>query len=66
MVDLQAKHQVIEFGGRVSGPTRFLAAEYGCSVEVIEIHENLAKLGPDFKKRTGLDHLIKVIQGDFS
>lgn len=60
------KARVIDLGGGFSGSARFLAANYGWEVVVLNLSEAENQRGRKMNKEQGLDHLIEVIDGSFN
>jgi SAM-dependent methyltransferase len=49
--------RVLDVGGGLGGPARTLASEIGCSVEVMDVTEELCRAGEVLTTRTGLEDL---------
>ncbi len=60
------KARVIDLGGGFSGSARYLAANYGWEVVVLNLSEAENRRGRKMNKEQGLDHLIEVIDGSFN
>ncbi len=60
------KSRVIDLGGGFSGSARYLAANYGWEVVVLNLSEAENRRGRKMNKEQGLDHLIEVIDGSFN
>jgi SAM-dependent methyltransferase len=50
--------RVLDVGGGLGGPARTLASEIGCSVEVMDVTEELCRAGEVLTTRTGLEDLV--------
>ena len=57
-----AETRVVDLGGGIGGPARFLAATHGCTVEVVDITAEFCRLGQMLTELTRLDQLVTFHQ----
>jgi ubiquinone/menaquinone biosynthesis C-methylase UbiE len=55
---------VLDVGSGLGGPSRFLAATYGCHVTGIDVTESYCRIASLLAERMGLDHLVDYRSGD--
>ncbi len=55
--------RVLDVGGGLGGPARTLVSEFGCSVEVLDLTEELCDAGHALTARTGLADLVSFRHG---
>jgi MPBQ/MSBQ methyltransferase len=60
---LRAGEQVLDMGGGFGGPARTLAAEYGCSVTVLDPTEPFIRAGRALTERLGLQDAVQFFPG---
>src|SRR5581483_11191714 len=63
LAGLSAGMQVLDVGGGLGGPARTLAAEFGCSVTVLDLTEAYVLTGEQLTARTGLSELVRHRHG---
>ena len=56
--------QVLEVGGGIGGPARYLADRSKCSVSVLELQNDLNETAIELTQRCGLDHRVQHYCGD--
>ena len=54
---------VLDVGGGLGEPSRTLASEFGCAVEVLDLTEDFCPAGAAFTTRTGLSDLVSFRHG---
>ncbi len=63
LAGLRAGMQVLDVGGGIGGPARTIAAEFGCSVTVLDLTEAYVHVGAQLTARTGLDGRVQHRHG---
>ena len=63
--ELGAESKVLDLGSGYGGSARYLAAEFGCRVDCLNLSQTQNKLNSEKNKSAGLDKLINVIHGSF-
>jgi SAM-dependent methyltransferase len=61
---VQPGSRVLDIGGGIGGPARTLAAEFGCSVTVLDFTETFCQTGELFTERVGLSDRVGFQHGD--
>ena len=61
---LQEKHEVLDLGCGVGGPARYLAEQFGCRVQGLDLVSSYCEAAIALTKLTGLDDLVSFQQGD--
>ena len=64
LAGLRAGQKVLDVGGGLGGPARFIAAEYGCQVTVLDITEEFCKVGEMLTNMTGLTDRVTFSVGN--
>ncbi len=64
LAGLQPGMRVLDVGGGFGGPARTLAAEFGCSVVVIDLTESYVRTGERLTARLGLADRVRHRLGD--
>lgn len=59
-----ASDRVIDIGSGLGGPSRFLAASYGCHVTGIDLSKSFVEAANYLAARSGLSELVDYRQGD--
>jgi SAM-dependent methyltransferase len=59
-----ASDHVLDAGSGIGGPSRFLAATYGCRVTGLDLTAEFCSVAAMLARRTGLDRLVDYRQGD--
>jgi ubiquinone/menaquinone biosynthesis C-methylase UbiE len=63
LAGLTAGMHVLDVGGGLGGPARTLAAEFGCSVTVLDLTEDYVRAGEQLSARTGLGERVSHRHG---
>ena len=64
LCSLSSGMHVLDVGSGLGGPSRFLAATYGCRVTGIDVTESYCRVASLLAERTGLEHLVDYRHGD--
>ena len=64
LCSLSSDMHVLDVGSGLGGPSRFLAATYGCRVTGIDVTESYCRIASLLAERTGLEHLVDYRHGD--
>jgi ubiquinone/menaquinone biosynthesis C-methylase UbiE len=64
LCSLSSGMHVLDVGSGLGGPSRFLAATYGCRVTGIDVTESYCRIASLLAERTGLEHLVDYRHGD--
>jgi MPBQ/MSBQ methyltransferase len=64
IVGLRAGMDVLDIGSGIGGPSRCIAAEFGCRVSGIDLSEEYCFVAEMLTKRVGLSPLVSFRQGD--
>jgi SAM-dependent methyltransferase len=64
VANLKPGDQVLDAGSGLGGPSRLLAAEYGCNVTGIDITKEYVRTAGLLSKLTGLDKMTRFITGN--
>jgi ubiquinone/menaquinone biosynthesis C-methylase UbiE len=64
LCSLSSGMHVLDVGSGLGGPSRFLAATYGCRVTGIDVTESYCRIASLLAQRTGLEHLVDYRHGD--
>jgi ubiquinone/menaquinone biosynthesis C-methylase UbiE len=56
--------RVLDVGSGIGGPSRALAAEYGCRVTGVDLTEEFCRVATELAERTGLAERVSYRQGD--
>jgi SAM-dependent methyltransferase len=64
LADLRPGTRVLDVGGGLGGPARTLAAEFGCSVTVLDVTESYVRAGTALTARAGLADRVRHRLGD--
>ncbi len=59
-----ALDHVLDAGSGIGGPSRFLAATYGCHVTGLDLTAEFCRVAAMLARRTGLDRLVDYRHGD--
>jgi SAM-dependent methyltransferase len=59
-----ARDCVLDVGSGIGGPSRFLAATYGCRVTGLDLTAEFCSVAAMLARRTGLDRLVDYRHGD--
>ncbi len=62
--NLQPGQRVLDVGGGIGGPARTLAAEFGCTVTVLDLTEEFCRTGELLTAWTKLSHRVTFQQGN--
>jgi SAM-dependent methyltransferase len=62
--NIQPDQRVLDVGGGIGGPARTLAAEFGCTVTVVDVTEEFCRIGEALTAWTSLSHRVTFQQGD--
>ncbi len=62
--NLQPGQRVLDVGGGLGGPARTLAAEFGCTVTVLDLTEEFCRTGELLTTWTNLSHQVTFQQGN--
>src|ERR671916_2067668 len=60
---ITAGMRALDVGGGLGGPARTLAAEFGCTVEVLDLTEEYCRAGAVLTAHTGLSDLVSFRHG---
>jgi SAM-dependent methyltransferase len=60
----KASDRVLDVGSGIGGPSRFLAATYGCRVTGLDLTAEFCRVAADLARRTGLADRVDYRQGD--
>jgi SAM-dependent methyltransferase len=63
LANLQPGQQMLDVGGGLGGPARTLAAEFGCTVTVLDLAEEFCRAGEVITTWTNLTHRVTFQQG---
>jgi ubiquinone/menaquinone biosynthesis C-methylase UbiE len=63
LANLQPDQWVLDVGGGLGGPARTLAAEFGCTVTVVDLAEEFCRAGEALTTWTNLTHRVTFQQG---
>lgn len=63
LAGVTAGQRVLDVGGGIGGPARFLAQEYGCHVTVLDLTEEFCRAGEALTAWTHLTDLITFVHG---
>jgi ubiquinone/menaquinone biosynthesis C-methylase UbiE len=63
LANLRPDQQVLDVGGGLGGPARTLAAEFGCTVTVVDLAEEFCRAGEALTTWTKLSHRVTFRQG---
>lgn len=63
LAGLRAGMRVLDVGGGIGGPARTLAAEFGCSVTVLDLTEAYVRTGEAITARLGLSDRVSFRHG---
>ncbi len=63
-LDLDATKHVLDVGSGLGGPSRCLAAEFGCRVTGLDLTEEYCRVATMLAERTGLAGRVEYRQGD--
>jgi SAM-dependent methyltransferase len=55
---------VLDIGSGLGGPSRYLAATFGCRVTGLDLTAEFCRVAADLSRRTGLDGRVDYRQGD--
>jgi SAM-dependent methyltransferase len=58
--------RVLDAGSGVGGPSRYLAAEFGCHVVGVDLSAEFCEVAAMLADRVGLAHLVEYRQGDIA
>ncbi|MBI2959596.1 MAG: methyltransferase domain-containing protein, partial [Betaproteobacteria bacterium] len=61
---LDATKNVLDVGSGVGGPSRCIAAEFGCRVTGVDLTDEYCRVATMLAERIGLAHLVNYRQGD--
>ena len=61
---IDAGTRVLDVGAGLGGPARRLAQRFGCHVTALDLTADYCRVAADLNRRTGLDGLVTVVQGD--
>ena len=64
LCSLSSGMHVLDVGSGLGGPSRFLAATYGCRVTGIDVTESYCRIASLLAERMGLEHLVEYRHGD--
>src|SRR5262245_26371491 len=64
LVDARPGLRVLDVGGGLGGPARTLAAEFGCTVTVVDLTESYVRAGRALTARLGLSDRVSHRVGD--
>jgi MPBQ/MSBQ methyltransferase len=64
--DVKPSARVLDAGSGVGGPSRYLAAEFGCHVVGIDLSAEFCEVATMLADRVGLAHLVEYRQGDIA
>ncbi len=59
-----ARDLVLDVGSGIGGPSRYLAATYGCHVTGLDLTAEFCRVAAMLARRTGLDRLVDYRHGD--
>jgi SAM-dependent methyltransferase len=59
-----ARDHVLDIGSGIGGPSRYLAATFGCRVTGLDLTAEFCRVAADLSRRTGLDGRVDYRQGD--
>jgi SAM-dependent methyltransferase len=59
-----ARDHVLDIGSGIGGPSRYLAATFGCRVTGLDLTAEFCRVAADLARRTGLDQRVDYRQGD--
>lgn len=62
---ISSLHKVVDLGAGYGGAARFLAQQYGCRVDCINLSEIQNQRNREFVKEAGLESLVNVVDGNF-
>jgi ubiquinone/menaquinone biosynthesis C-methylase UbiE len=62
---LSSDSKVLDLGSGYGGSARYLAGEFGCVVDCLNLSQTQNRLNSEKNRTTGLDRLINVIHGSF-
>ena len=61
---VSADMEVLDLGGGLAGPARFLADEYGCSVTSLDVTPEYCRVARILNDRTGLSERVRIVEAD--
>lgn len=64
LAGVQAGHHILDLGCGVGGPSRLLAAEFGCRVTGIDLMEEFVELATQLTQKLGLEERVVFRQGN--
>ena len=59
-----ARDHVLDIGSGIGGPSRYLAATFGCRVTGLDLTAEFCRVAADLSRRTGLAGRVEYRQGD--
>jgi ubiquinone/menaquinone biosynthesis C-methylase UbiE len=59
-----ARDHVLDIGSGIGGPSRYLAATFGCRVTGLDLTAEFCRVASDLARRTGLSDRVEYRQGD--
>ncbi|MFU8878114.1 MAG: SAM-dependent methyltransferase [Wenzhouxiangellaceae bacterium] len=65
-IELDDKTHVLDLGAGYGGSMRHLARQFGCRCVALNLSEVENKRDREINREQGLDHLIEVVDGDFT
>jgi MPBQ/MSBQ methyltransferase len=63
LIDLSAGQRVLDLGGGLGGAARLLAAQFACSVTVLDLTEEYVRVGEMLTRRLGLSERVRFEVG---
>jgi ubiquinone/menaquinone biosynthesis C-methylase UbiE len=62
--DLKPDYYVLDVGSGIGGPSRYIAARFGCHIIGLDLVEEYCNAAKMLAKKVGLDNLVDYRQGD--
>jgi ubiquinone/menaquinone biosynthesis C-methylase UbiE len=63
-LDIKGSSRVLDIGSGLGGPSRYLAATYGCEVQGVDLSHSFVEAATYLAERSGLSANVSYLQGD--
>jgi ubiquinone/menaquinone biosynthesis C-methylase UbiE len=63
LLDPRSGERIIDIGGGIGGPARWIAFHFGCHVTSLDLTPEFCRAAEELNHATGLSHRVRIVEG---